>query len=183
MAVNKKFKGDKGFVIEEGTHVGLFLGLVHLGIQRGEFEGVVSYKDQVLIKFELPDVLSDKGTPLTLSKRVTNSSHSKAELMKAVKALSGNSNVDEGVDFEELVGSPVMLEVGHSKSGGAKIVGYMPVPAALKKTIKPLMGEPVLLFDVEKISDKELEKMPEWLRKVINERSGNEPETNEDVNY
>lgn len=183
MPVEKKFVPKKGVEIQEGTHVGLFAGLIHLGTQRNEYEGKVSYKDQVLLKFELPDTTMDDGRPVTISKRETNSGGAKSNMLKLVKALKGTKDLDDGVDYEELIGQPVMLEISHTNKGNASIKGYMPVPDFLKKTMKPLMVEPVLLFDVEQISDKELEAMPEWLQKLINERVQDGKDYNEETNY
>lgn len=184
MAIEKTFKPTKGVDIPEGTHVGLFAGLIHLGTQRSEYEGNVSYKDTVLVKFELQDVLMDDGRPVTITKRETNSSGAKSNLLKLVKAIKGSSNVADGVDFEDMVGLPVLLEITHSAKGNAKIKGYMSVPDILKKTVKPLMGNPVLLFDVEQISETELQDMPEWLQKVINERvQGDNKDVDDSVDF
>lgn len=183
MSVEKKFVPKKGVEIPEGPQVGLFAGLIHLGTQRNEYEGKVSYKDQVLLKFELPDVTMDDGRPVTLTKRETNSSGAKSNMLKLVRALKGTKNLDSGVDYEELVGLPVTLQIAHTSKGSAKIESYTPVPDVLKKTVKPLMTEPVLLFDVEAISDKELEAMPEWLSKLINERVTTDGDVDEGANY
>lgn len=183
MAVEKKFIPKKSVEIPEGTQVGLFAGLIHLGTQRNEYEGKVSYKDQVLLRFELPDIILEDGRPITITKRETNSGGAKSNMLKLVKALKGTKDLEDGVDYEELVGQPVMLEIAHTSKGNAKIDGYMPVPEFLKKTVKPLMTEPVLLFDVENISDKELEAMPDWLQKLINERVQDDKDFNEGTNY
>jgi len=183
MPVEKKFIPKKGIDIEEGSYIGLFAGLIHLGIQRNEYQGEVSYKDQVLLKFELPDILLEDGRPIIITKRETNSGGAKSNMLKLVKALSNSSDITNGVDYEELVGKPLMLDIKHSAKGSAKISGYMPVPKHLKAGIKPLMNEPVLLFDVEHISDKELETMPEWLRELINKRVQDEGNVEEGANY
>jgi len=183
MPVEKKFVERKGVEIPEGTQVGLFAGLIHLGTQRNEYEGKVSYKDQVLLRFELPDVTLEDGRPITITKRETNSAGAKSNMLKLVRALKGTKDLEDGVDYEELIGQPVMLEIAHTAKGNAKIDGYMPVPEFLKKTVKPLMTEPQLLFDVEQISDKELEAMPEWLRELINKRVQEGGDIDEGANY
>ena len=185
MAVAKKFKVQAAPVtIEEGTQIGIFIGLIHVGMQKSDFKGEISFKDQVLLKFELPDTLLSDGRPVTLIKRETNSIAKKSNLLKVIKALKGGKEVDE-VDFEELIGMPLMLDLKtNTKGTGVNITGYMAVPAGLKKNIKPQLNESTLLFDVETISAKELEVLPEWIQKLINERiTGDIKAVDEDINY
>jgi hypothetical protein len=185
MALNKEFKVKKGISVEAGTHVGLLLSIIHLGVQKIEYAGEVSYKDQVLLVFELPDTTLEDGRPITISKRETHSVGKKSNLLKAVKALNGGKDVArEGILYEILIGKPVMLELKeNSKKTGVNVAGYMPVPDVLKKTLKPLVNEAKLYLDVEKISDKELEALPEWVRKVINERVKEDDPVDPGVDY
>src|SRR5689334_1493487 len=98
MAVNKVFKQKEGFEVPEGAQLGLLLNVIHLGVQKNTFQGVTSYKDQVLLTFELPDLTMDDGRPVTQSTRVTNSQGKRSTLTKIVKALNGGKEVKEGVD-------------------------------------------------------------------------------------
>jgi hypothetical protein len=184
MSVAKVSKPKKGVDIEEGSHVGLFLGLVHLGVQKGEYEGLVSYKDQVLLMFELPDITLEDGRPINLTARVTHSLSKRATLLKVGKALNGGRDVKDGIDWEASIGKPVLLELKNNAKGtGVNIKGYMAVPDVMRKNLKPLINEPKLLLDVDAIGDKELEKLPEWVRKVINERVKEEGETDSSVDF
>ena len=183
MAVDSKFVPKKGVEIPEGPQVALFAGLVHLGTQRNEYEGKVSYKDQVLFRFELPEVTLDDGRPVILTKRETNSAGAKSNVLKLVRALKGSKDIKDGVDYEEMIGAPLLLQVGHTAKGNAKIDAYTPIPSQMKNSIKPLMSDPMLFFDVETISDKDKEKMPEWLQKLINERVQDDSNFDEGANY
>lgn len=170
MALDYKFVPTKGVNIPPGSHVGLLAEIIHLGVQRGEYEGVVSYKDKVLFTFELPDITLDDGRPVRMSKVETNSSSNRSNYLKLVKALTGKQDLSEGIELDKLIGSPVLLQVEDNKKGtGSNIKVYMAVPAVIRTNLKPLMSEPRLLLDVEKIGD-EIKKLPDWIQKMINSR-------------
>lgn len=184
MAIDKVSVPKKGVNVSPGSHVGLFVGLIHLGIQKTEFEGAVSYKDQVLLSFELPDVLLDDGRPVTLSKTENHSLGARANLLKAAVALNGGKSVDDGIDWESMVGKPLMLQVKENKKKtGVNISGYAAIPEVYKKNLKPLMNEPRMLLDVETISEKELKGLPEWVQKMISKRVKEEGDVDPSIDY
>lgn len=171
MGVSKTVKLVKtgGVVIPEDSHIGLLCGVVHLGMQKGEFDHVPTLKDEVLLQFELQDVQSKEGKVAVVNKVVTNIMNSeKATLVKIVKAMGGNTT--EGVDFEELIGKPVM--VGMEKNSKDKVVPktFTPVPRALKGEIKPLQTTPKILLEVEDITDAQAGEFLDWIRDKIKTR-------------
>ncbi len=182
MAIESKFKVGEGsgVELEEGSYKARLLSIVHLGVQKGEFNGEVSYKDQLLAQFELVDELMPDGRPVVRGKRETNSMGKRANFTKLVQALGGD---EDGTDLSELLGEPLMLSIGKTATGNSKISSYSKMREKDKQGLAPLMGEPKLFLDVDQISDKELAAMPDWLRKIINERVKEEPEANDDVNY
>lgn len=182
MAVDNIFKPKKSVEISAGTQVGLFAGLIHLGTQKSDYKGEVTYKDQLLFQFELPDVLLGDGRPYVISKRETHSTGSKSNLLKIMKALNQGKSVDEGISWESKLGKPIMLNLKeNSKGTGMSIEGYMAAPSGL--TVKPLMGEPKLLLDVDKISEKELASLPSWIATLINARIKQDNVVDDDVDF
>lgn len=181
MAVSKILKKDAntGVSIPEGSHIGLFKGLVHVGTQENEFKGVKSLADQVLLQFELQDVLLGDGKPVTVSKIVRNSMHEKANLLQIGKALGADTT--HGIDFESLVGKPVMVNMEPNEAKTKVVVkSFSPLPTLLRKEVKPLIQTPQLLFDVETISDAQVKELPEWVQKIINNRVKNTSVYNSD---
>lgn len=182
MAVDNKYKKKKFVEIPEGTHLALFQGLVHVGIHKNEYQGVVSHPDQVLLMFELPDITLDDGRAVTLTRRESNSFGQRSNLTKVVKAL--NNGKDDEIAFSELIGKPLMLETKeNTKKTGVNITGYMSAPESLKRTVKPLMNKPILLLDVEKIGEKDLKELPEWIQKLINEREADNGEVEPEIDF
>lgn len=174
MGVNKTLKLDKstgggGVKVPEGSHIGLFVGLVHLGTHKNEFKGVSSFKDQVFLQFELQDILNDKGLPIVFGKVETNSMKEKSNMLKFGKAIG--ANIDEGIDFEQLVGKPLLLNFAlNNAKTHVNIKSYSPLPALLRKEVKPLATTPRILMDVEAITEGQIKELPEWLQKKISQR-------------
>lgn len=171
MAISKKLKITKGelTVVPAEPTIGLLLGVVHIGIHKNVYLGVTSHVDQVLLQFELQDVLTDKGTPVVFSKLERNSLHEKANIPKLGKAMG--LDVEEGIDFEELIGKPVLLGLEHNKDKTrVNIKSYSPIPKMMKSAIKPLMGTPKLYLDVDELTEGQVAELPEWIRKKLTER-------------
>lgn len=171
MAISKKLKLDKtgGVDIKPDSYIGLLLGVVHLGTQRNEYKGVVSHVDKLLVQFELQDVLNDNGEPIVYGKVERNSMKKQANLVKLATAFG--VNLEEGIDFEELVGKPVLLDIAKGESSDkVGIRGYNKLPSVLKKEVKPLFNTPKLYLDVDEMTEGQMKELPEWVRKMINER-------------
>lgn len=190
MAVEKfsKITESKGIDIPEGTHPARFLSLVHLGVQKTEWQGKTNYKEQVLLRFELSEITLEDGRPVSLTKRenltlLKSKQGKESNLLKLGKALNGGKDVKEGIDWEDSLGKPLFLEVSKTDKGSAKIEGYVAMPASLAKTLPPLVNEPSLLLDVDTVSEPEFKKLPEWVQKVMNERVNSEGEVDPGVNY
>ncbi|HEY3524980.1 MAG TPA: hypothetical protein VGK47_02200 [Nitrososphaeraceae archaeon] len=172
MPLDNKFVPKKSITVPPGTHTALLAEIIHIGVQRGEYKGEVSLKDQILFSFELPDITSEDGRPIRISKRETHSLGAKGNLIKLIQALTGTNNLEKGIDYSDLIGKPLLLSIEHTEKGNSKIAGYMSLPNQYKNGLKPLMSTPRLFLDVDQISEKDFKQFPEWVQKVINERVG-----------
>ncbi len=174
MGIAKTFKvstgSSKAVSIEFGSHIGLLLGLVHLGTQKSTYQGETTIKDQLFVQFELQDILTAEGQPVSFGKIMTNSMHEKAVLTKLIKTL-GVKDLESGVDFEKLIGHPVMLnfELNKDKTK-TSIKSFSPLPTMLKKEVKPLMNTPKLFLEVEDLTDGQKKELPPWILKIVDER-------------
>ncbi len=167
--------------IESGSNVGLFAGIVHLGLQRSEYQGKVSFKEKVLLRFELPDVVMEDGRPIVLSKTETFNLSSykgkESNLLKVSRILTQSVDLKEGINWEEVLGRGVLLELKKSETTAfTNIVGYSSLPKSLSQSLKPLVDDGLLVFDVDTINDNEMNRLPQWVQKMINtrQRSGND---------
>lgn len=171
MAIASKLKLDKsgGVDIKPDSYIGLLLAVVHLGPQRNTYQGVTTIKDQLALQFELQDLLFDSGNPITVTKIETNSMKNKANLVKFGKAI--RANLEEGIDFEELISKPVLVNMDFNEAKTRVVIkSFTPLPSKDLKDVKPLIGTPKVLLDVDEITESQRKELPEWIGKLIAER-------------
>ena len=171
MAVSKKLKLDKSgsIDIKPDSYIGLLLSVIHVGSQSNTYLGVTSIVDQLALRFELQDVLTDKGTPVVVTKVMRNSMKSKASLVSFGAAIG--ADLEEGIDFESLVGKPVLVDMGYNEAKTkVSVKGFHKLSSRDRAAVKPLMGTPTVHLDVEEMSAAQIKELPEWLQKVISSR-------------
>lgn len=171
MAISKTLKLDKsgGIDIQPDSYIGLLSGVVHIGTQKNEYKGVVSFVDQLALQFELQDVLLDNGTPVTVTKIMRNSMKSKASLVAFGEAIG--ADLDKGMDFDTLVGKPVLVEMGFNEAKTkVGVKGFTKLPKMMMGQVKPLMKSPKIHLDVDSMTEMQVKELPEWIQKVINGR-------------
>lgn len=179
--LNAKNEGSERIIIPAGTHVARCYGVIDLGTQYSEKFGNSSRKVQ--LQFELPNELMGDGRPLAISKKYTLSLNDKANLRKDLESWLGRGITAEeeknGFALGGMLGAPCLLSIIHAESGGktyANIAAVMSVP---KGTQVPGQSNPMVSYDVENGKDAVFEKLPEWIRKIIEEskefKDGDEP--------
>ena len=166
-----KNDGGERIVIPAGTHVARCYGIIDLGTQYSEKFGNKSRKVQ--IQWELPNEPMDDGRPLAISKKYTLSLNEKSNLRKDLESWLGRSitakEEREGFALGSMLGAPCLLSVIHAESNGktyANIAGVMSVP---KGTAVPDQVNPMVSYDIENGKDAIYAKLPEWIRKIIDE--------------
>lgn len=174
MAISKNLKTDKtgGINIPVDSYIALFLGIVDLGNQQTEYQGVKTIKQQAALTFELQDFLiGENQQPARVTKIVTISMKSKATLPDIIRALGGDPDSEEGFDFEKAVGKPVLLQMKDNQTKTKVVPGVISaLPSAFKSSVKPLTNTPLVELDVEALSETQLSNLPDWLQKIINGR-------------
>ena len=104
----------KGFEqVPPGTHKARCIKVIDLGTQRNEWDGIVTWKEQVLVIWELPELLRN-GIPQTISKFYNLSLHEKANLRIDLVSWRGREFTAEekqAFDIAKLVGVPCQLNV------------------------------------------------------------------------
>lgn len=183
--LNAKNEGGERIIIPAGTHVARCYGIIDLGTQYSEKFGNSSRKVQ--IQWELSSELMDDGRPLAISKKYTLSLNEKANLRKDLESWLGRGITEQeeknGFALGSMLGAPCLLSVIHAESGGktyANIAGVMSIP---KGTQVPPQSNPMVSYDVENGKDAVFEKLPEWIRTMIEQskefKDGDEPTAEE----
>lgn len=157
----------------EGNHVGICVRIYDLGTQEDEYEGKLKLNRKVRLGFELPDekaVFSeDKGEqPFLIDMTLNFSSFERSNFVKTMTAWNGKAP-DESFDLEEQLGKAAMVNIAHREVKGktyANITSLTPVPKALLKSIPDPENKPVY-WSVENGRDSAFEKMPDFLKEII----------------
>ena len=193
-----KSKKAKRVRPEDGTYVARIAQVVDLGRQQqydyrtGEArewdDGGMMVKPEAWVTFELPtethEFKEGEGEmPLWVSKRYTVSSHAKAAMSGLIKAAGGK----EG-DLGSVLGSSVMVTVGSTKSGNAKIES---VSAPMKGMEVPDLQKDPIVFSLDDPDEGVFSSLPPFIQDLIKNSEGFTPftstpateETDEDLPF
>jgi len=144
-------------ILPEGTYQARIYEYIHLGTQKGEFEGRETNYYKVRFTFEFPTekkVFKEENgeQPHVMSFDATLSFNEKANLRKIAEACFGKMSDAEAVNFDvdTLVGKACLVSVAHKppKDGivYAYINGFMPLMKGL--TVEPQINtSKVLTFE------------------------------------
>jgi hypothetical protein len=118
-----------------GTHVARCVRIIDLGTQENDYQGLVTYKRQMVIGWELPNALIPEGDyagqPFMAHKFYTTSMHEKANLRIDLTNWRGDPFTDEEADDFEIDGmmsQPCMVVVTEYKPGKQKITAVTALP-------------------------------------------------------
>lgn len=163
----------------EGNHVAICNAIVDLGMQ----PGTAMYpapKHQVYVRFELCNEFVErdgKKAPVVIGKTFTASMHEKAGLRKFIEGWFGkkfpNDAAAADFDFSKLLGYKCLANVTHYTGQDGKeragLQSATPIPKGMDTAGVKQVNES-LYFDLNTSKNADFEKLPEWLRKKIDER-------------
>lgn len=114
------------YLTGQGQVQGRVAGVTFIPNAKCEFEGVISYKDQLIFLIETSQTYSIDGKvfPKTIEYRVTFSWHEKGKLRKMVFAIEGRSLTDEELskyDIKALLGKYINMSIVHKTSKTGKV--------------------------------------------------------------
>jgi hypothetical protein len=161
----------------KGSHVARVYQVIDLGTHEAEFEGIKKMRSLVRISFELPNEKAvfdeEKGEqPFVVhTGNLTNSMHEKSKLRPIVEGITGALKEDEAKSFDlsSLIKLDCLVNIEHNEYKGnvyANIKSTSPVP---KGMTVPALTNPTLVFTLDKFEREAFDKLPEFLRKKIEE--------------
>ena len=166
--------------VEDGTYPARVVRIIDFGLQYAtDFKTgeVKKYDDgndviqhKVWIDFELPtETIDIDGVkkPRWYGKEYTVSSHEKAAIQALLKAADPDGKATmKGKNVVGLLGLPVMLTIGSTSTGKAKVAGITRLIKGM--SVDPL-ANPTLFFDLDSPDIKTFEGLPDWMKKHIQE--------------
>lgn len=130
---------------------------------------------QVLIGWELVDELMQDGRPFLQSKFYTLSLNEKANLRKDLEAWRNKpftKEEEEGFALRNLLGAWCNLGIAHEQKNGktrAKITSISGLTKSQKERVKNIkIHNDLLYFDFADYMPEVYERIPEWVKKIIN---------------
>lgn len=114
-------KGSSYPVCPAGSHIGICVDVVDLGMVKSEYAGKSKTQHKVRIAWAI-DEKRDDDKQFVVSKRYTLSLHEKASLRKDLESWRGRPFTDselDGFDLENLLGAGAMLSVMQVAQGGS----------------------------------------------------------------
>lgn len=120
MAIVAK-KGATYPVCPGGSHIGICIDVVDLGMVKSTYSGKTKTQHKIRIIWSVGE-LRDDGKPHQVSKRYTLSLHEKSALRKDLESWRGQPFTDaqlEGWDVEGVIGVGAMLSVVQNAQGGS----------------------------------------------------------------
>ena len=163
MSLIARDSGDSSFTpVPPGMYLARCYRIVDLGTQKTEYQGSIKHAQKVLIQFEVhgendigEPLLSSKGEPMSIGKRLTLSLAEKATLRKDLSNWRGRDFTAEelrGFELKNLLGVWAMISVTRSVGNNGKeytnIATINPVPQALRKQGLPQGFNPLGIFAI-----------------------------------
>lgn len=147
--------------VPAGAHVGRCFSLIDLGTQLSSGQYGEKMQHKIQIKWELfgedeqgAPLVSDDGSPMTISKSYTLSLSDKASLRKDLASWRGRDFTEEeakAFDVTKLLGAYCMVNVTTSENNGktyTNVAGLTPLPSALKNS-KPNPVHENVIFNLD----------------------------------
>ena len=172
MSLTLSEKSNAGYdPIPAGTHIAVCCAMVDIGSQWSEQYKNASRK--VMIGWEIPGetiTIDGEERPRTIYKRYTASLNPKARLRKDLEAWRGKAFTDQELaafDLVKIVGTGCMLTVIHREFNSKIYSDVAGVSSLIRGIDPPNLSEPALVFDLDSASDEDINKLPEWIQKLV----------------
>jgi hypothetical protein len=168
--------GDSFELVPSGTFAGVCTRIVDLGTQKSNYMCVEKSARKVMVTWELPEERKKDGTPFTVSKRWTWSTHPKARMRQDLEGWRGIPFIDRDFDpanpsrfnIRNILGKACLLGM-HTENGGqtyANVTTVAKLPRGMEAT--PAKGELIYLFLEEAAWDPDVfHRLSEGLRTTI----------------
>ena len=156
-----------------GTHIARCIKLIDIGTQKGDYQGKVTFKRQVIVGWELPTTLMQDGDyagkPFIVSKFYTASLGEKANLRKDLINWRGRDFTPEelaGFDPKKILGAPCMISLTLNDKKKSRVSGVISMPKGMD--IPTAINELVYFSLEENDFDRNVyESLSEGIKKMI----------------
>jgi hypothetical protein len=134
-----------------GAHTAICYAFIDLGTQQNDYQGDVSFKHQIILRWELVGELMADGKPFSIGQFYTWSMNEKAKLRMHLESWRGTPFTKEDFgpkgrfDTKNLLGKPCTLLIGLNEKGNARVEG---VGAKMKGVEVSDPANPLIYFSL-----------------------------------
>lgn len=183
MGIIASDKGGTDFKpVPAGTHVGICVMVVDLGIQAG---GKFKPSRKVYLRWELPNERTtwkdrdgnEHEGPMIIGKQYTLSLSEKANLRSDLESWRGRSFTEqelEGFDLINVLGKACMIGVTHNVSNKKTYANVAAVMGLAKGTPIPKPQNKPVSYSPDEHDQAVYDSLPDWLKEVIGKRQSND---------
>ena len=152
---------------EPGTYAARCYSLIDLGTQKNNYQGEDTFKRQIMIKWELTELMKD-GRPFMVMATPTLSIHENAKLRTWLESWRGIPFTEEelkGFDVKGILGTTCMLSLGLTSGGEIKVTG---VSKLVKGLEMPAQVNENFYFSLDEFNEEAYDKIPlYWQTKIV----------------
>lgn len=186
MGIIASDKGGGDFKpVPAGTHVGICVMVVDLGIQAG---GKFKPQRKVYLRWELPNEKTEwkdrdgnqHTGPMIIGKQYTLSLSEKANLRADLESWRGRSFTEQelkGFDVINVLGKACMIGVTHNVSGQRTYANVSAVMGLPKGTTVPAPHNKPVSYSPDEHDQSVYDMLPDWLKQSIQDRQRNDSAT------
>lgn len=132
-----------------GTHAGVCVDVVDLGMVTSDFGGKKKTQHKIKIVWQI-DEARDDGKPFDVSQRYTLSLHAKATLRRELESWRGRAFTEDELkefDVETVIGAGAMLNIIHAFREGKTYANVTGVMRLMKGMAAPVPRDYVRVCD------------------------------------
>lgn len=183
MGIIASDKGGADFKpVPAGTHVGICVMVVDLGIQAG---GKFKPQRKVYLRWELPNERTEwkdrdgnaHSGPMIIGKQYTLSLSEKANLRADLESWRGRSFTEQelkGFDLINVLGKACMIGVTHNTTNQKTYANVAAVMGLAKGTTVPAPHNKPVSYSPDEHNDEVYQTLPDWIKELIQNRTRND---------
>lgn len=176
-----QFSPSKFVSVPSGMHLARCFRIIDLGTQPSRYMGVEKKRETLMLQFEIHSegadgkpLLTNKGEPLSIAQRYSNSMLEKAKLRLHLESWRGAGFTNDEIRtwrIHNVLGHWAMLNVTENLGNDGKtytnIETINPVPSQIKKAGLPEPHNELLVYDIDESPPESFEKLSENIKKTI----------------
>lgn len=151
---------------EPGSYAGTCYKIVDLGTQTSEYQGKPNSRRQVILTWELDELMSD-GRPFIVSKFYTASLSEKANLRHDLASWRGRDFTPEelmGFSPRKILGASCLVTLTKNDKGKVRVTGVAKLPKGMNA---PTATNPQVFFHLDEFDQATFDGLSDGVKKII----------------